>query len=209
MERHGYKNTRLYNVWALMKNRCHCKTSDNYKNYGARGIEVCEEWRYSFLNFHDWAIKNGYDENAKKGQCTLDRINVNGNYCPENCRFVDMHTQGNNTRFNRNITYKNKTQTLTEWARELGLEVNTIRERFERGLPIEDVLYKGYLREKKIKPILQLDLDGNLIKRWNCCAGEIGKNSEFCARNILYCVNGKYKTHKKYQWRYEDENISD
>ena len=132
MERHGYKNTRLYNVWALMKNRCHCKTSDNYKNYGARGIEVCEEWRHSFLNFHDWAIKNGYDENAKKGQCTLDRINVNGNYCPENCRFITIDEQANNKTNTVYISKNGVIKTNAQWAKEVGISVGAMWHRNKR-----------------------------------------------------------------------------
>jgi hypothetical protein len=102
---HGYRYTRLYGVWRSMKTRCYCKSHPNYKNYGGRGIIVCNEWRNDFPAFRKWAYSNGYDENAIYGKCTLDRIDVNGNYCPENCRFVDMQVQVTNQR----ISPKNTT----------------------------------------------------------------------------------------------------
>ena len=95
---HNKSNMRLYGVWAGMKNRCYNSNEKHYEDYGGRGIAVCDEWRDDFQAFHDWAMVNGYDENAPRGACTLDRIDVDGNYCPENCRWVDMKIQNNNKR---------------------------------------------------------------------------------------------------------------
>lgn len=89
---------RLYNVWKGMKNRCNRKNGDSYKYYGARGITVCDEWINDYAEFRRWALENGYDENAPHGKCTIDRINNNGNYEPNNCRFVSMKEQNANKR---------------------------------------------------------------------------------------------------------------
>lgn len=93
--RHGDSHSRLYNVWRGMKQRCSDPKHISYCYYGERGITVCEEWQ-DFAAFHDWALANGYDEDAPRGRCTLDRIDVNGNYGPENCRWVSMKIQQNN-----------------------------------------------------------------------------------------------------------------
>lgn len=91
-----YSRTRLYWVWHSMKSRCTNPTCTGYQLYGGRGISVCREWMDSFTAFREWAFAAGYDETAPHGQCTLDRINADGNYCPENCRWADMLTQANN-----------------------------------------------------------------------------------------------------------------
>lgn len=95
--KHGGKGTRLYKVWLSMHNRCRNQNSRTYKYYGGRGITVCEEW-HDFNNFAAWAYENGYDPDAKRGVCTIDRINNNGNYEPSNCRWVSMSVQRINQR---------------------------------------------------------------------------------------------------------------
>lgn len=95
---HNGINDRLYEVWKSMKKRCSNPNDKSYKNYGGRGIKVCKEWRENYLLFRDWAYANGYDENAPFGQCTIDRIDVNGNYEPSNCRWISNEEQQKNKR---------------------------------------------------------------------------------------------------------------
>ena len=102
---HGKTNTRLYAIWNDMKQRCTNPKIKEYPLYGGRGIKVCDEWKASFTNFEKWMRENGYDDNAPRGKCTLDRIDVDGDYCPENCRIATQKQQSNNRRRNRLITY--------------------------------------------------------------------------------------------------------
>ena len=95
---HRQSHKRLYNVWTSMKARCYNSNSQFYADYGGRGITICDEWRANYQTFHDWAIKTGYDAGAAFGACTIDRIDVNGNYEPNNCRWVGMKVQRHNRR---------------------------------------------------------------------------------------------------------------
>ena len=95
---HGKSSSRLYAVWKSMTQRCNNPNNKNYDIYGGRGITVCDAWQSSFQAFYSWAMANGYDENAPAGQCTIDRIDNDKGYSPDNCRWVDQKTQNNNKR---------------------------------------------------------------------------------------------------------------
>ncbi len=133
--KHGKRNTKLFNRWCLMRKRCNSSNDRFYKDYGGRGIKVCDEWNNSFQQFYDWAMANGYDDSL-----TIDRIDNDGNYEPSNCRWVTMKVQSNNTRKTRHITYQGKTMTITEWAELTGIARYNICSRLELGWPIGEVL---------------------------------------------------------------------
>lgn len=140
MKKHGKsKKSKLYNVWVSMRRRCNCKTSAEYSSYGGRGILICKEWD-DFEVFEKWSLENGYDETAPKGVCTLDRIDVNGNYEPSNCRWISLSEQGNNRRNTIRLTYNGKTQTLLEWANELGMSHDNLYNRYYEGWDVDRLL---------------------------------------------------------------------
>lgn len=124
---HGLSRTRIYNTWTDMKKRCYNKKNKRYANYGNRGIVVCEEWKKSFELFHEWAILNGYSD-----ELTIDRIEINGNYEPNNCRFSDRKTQQRNTTRNHYVTAFGKTKTIVEWSEINGLSPDLIKDRLNK-----------------------------------------------------------------------------
>lgn len=138
--KHGCKGERLYGVWGKMIARCENPHNNRYKYYGANGIKVCKEWRTDYLSFRKWALDNGYDENAKRGESTIDRIDPSKGYCPENCRFVNSKIQNTHKSDNRILEYNGKSQTITEWAREVGIKKQTLFRRINSGWSIEDAL---------------------------------------------------------------------
>lgn len=123
-------HTKLYRVWYDIKRKCCDKNYFKYKWYGARGIKICSEWENDFLNFYNWAINNGFDGKLDWRKCTIDRIDNNGNYEPNNCRFVDLKTQAQNTRKNINIKFLGQTHCLSEWSRILKMSKKKIKELF-------------------------------------------------------------------------------
>lgn len=135
--KHGLCKTRLYSIYMNMKTRCYNKNNSHYKYYGKRGIKVCNEWLHDFQAFYDWSMSNGYNDNL-----TIDRINVDGNYEPDNCRWITQHDQCYNTRYNVYLTYNGKTQTMKEWADELGIKLGTISYRYRKGKSTKECLQK-------------------------------------------------------------------
>lgn len=133
--KHGGFGTRLYSVWASMKQRCYDKNCHAYRNYGARGIFVCDEWLHDFGAFESWSLSNGYAKGL-----TIDRVDNDSGYSPENCRWVDLYVQGANKRNNKLLTFRMETKPLTTWARDLGLNANTVAYRIANGWGVDAAL---------------------------------------------------------------------
>ena len=127
--------TRLGRIYHNMKTRCNNPNYDKYKYYGGKGVTICDEWNESFYAFEDWAMDHGYAD-----RLTLDRIDVNGNYTPENCRLVTRKEQSNNKTSNHMITYNGKTQSIQKWADETGLSATCINQRVGAGWSVERTL---------------------------------------------------------------------
>jgi hypothetical protein len=144
---HGETNTRLYRIWRHMRERCQKDYSSAKKWYKDRGIVVWDEWE-KYENFRDWALNNGYDEDL-----SIDRIDNNGNYCPENCRWVDDITQANNTSTNTFITINGIIKTAKNWERISGIESHTLLYRLKHLWPENHLLDKPN--------------HGNKVSRWN------------------------------------------
>ena len=135
---HGLSKTRIYKTYNSMKKRCYNENNSDYKHYGARGIKLCDEWigKDGFINFYDWSMKNGYQEHL-----TIDRIDVDGNYEPNNCRWVELKIQENNRTNNRIITFNGETHTLAEWSEITGINYNTLSTRiYQRNWDISRAL---------------------------------------------------------------------
>lgn len=138
---HGLSDTRIYDTYKGMMRRCYDPKFREYHNYGGRGIYVCDEWKnqedYKGLKaFVDWAMSNGYTDDLY-----IDRIDVNGPYSPENCRWVSMSIQNNNRRDNVYLTINNETYTLAQWEAASGVSQNTIRRRLNAGYSPESCVY--------------------------------------------------------------------
>lgn len=140
---HGLHGTRIYTIWKSMKERCYTKTSTKYPIYGARGIRVCPEWEHDAKAFYEWAINNGY-----KDGLTIDRIDVNGDYSPDNCRWADLVTQANNKRNNVLVFYGGKAYTIAEFCREYGLNYKNFYQNYKRRHnPLEVSMQRAKIKE--------------------------------------------------------------
>ena len=143
---HGMSNTTIYRKWHDIKRRCSDSRQPSYKNYGGRGIEMCEEWKNDFAKFYEYVSSL---PNFNKPEYTLDRINNDGNYEPGNVRWATRLQQSRNRRPYKNyvwLTYEGEKMCLAAMAKKYGIKEVTVRARYVRGLPIDMVLYQGDLR---------------------------------------------------------------
>lgn len=122
--KHGETHTKLFHIWTGMLTRCNNKNAINFHDYGAKGVSVCEEWAKDFIKFRDWALENGYSP-----ELTIDRRDFNGNYEPDNCRWITMKEQQRNRSSNKLITYKGETHCMVEWAEIVGIKYDILQKR--------------------------------------------------------------------------------
>lgn len=156
----GGRPSSEYSTYREMIERCYNQKCEEYKNYGARGIIVCDTWLESFSNFiTDMGLKPSQKH-------SIDRVDNNGIYEPGNCKWSTPLEQSNNTRINVRITFNGKTQTQSQWAAELGIPESTIKQRRNKGLPVEQILFVG-----KYEPTntMYVTYEGNLVKLLDLC----------------------------------------
>lgn len=132
--KHGVSGSHLYMVYHGMKARCYNQNNRDYKHYGGRGIKICNEWE-DYTVFEEWAIANGYKQGL-----TIERIDVNGDYCPDNCKWITQQEQTRNKRTTVYLIAFGKTKPLLEWADEYGISPKILRHRIKRGWAVEDAI---------------------------------------------------------------------
>lgn len=176
---HGDTGTRLHRIWQNMKARCYRKSAREYENYGGRGITVCEEWRSNYEKFKEWAINNGYADNL-----TIDRINVNGNYEPTNCRWITNKEQQNNRRDNACYEFNGETKTLAQWSEELGICYKTLQKRI-RKWGVEKAFTEPLKTENAI------DITNQKFGRLTVLERTESKGGAACFKCICDCGNEK------------------
>lgn len=179
--KHNLSHSRLYGLYYGIKDRCLNPNNLQYKNYGGRKISICPEWKSDFMNFYEWAIANGYSD-----KLTIDRIDVDGNYCPENCRWVDIKIQANNRRNNHIIEYKGISYTTSQFCEKFKLNRKTIDQRISRY---------GYTNPELL---LKKSLKGNLIT----LKGQTKTLVEWCN---LFNLNYETIRNRIYKYGYSPE----
>ena len=153
--KHGETHTRLFKIWSGMHERCERPKHTHFKDYGGRGIVVCDEWS-EYIPFAKWARENGYNDDL-----SIDRINVNGNYEPSNCRWVTEKEQHNNKRTNRVVEYMGERYTLTQLAEKFGIKKTTLKERLNSGWSVADAVNKPIrLRTRGWRPSIGAYMTG-------------------------------------------------
>lgn len=180
--KHGDSKSRLHYIWNNMKQRCYNKNDNAYKHYGGRGIKVCNEWKNDYVKFRDWALENGYKDNLE-----IDRIDNDGNYEPDNCKWSTRKEQNRNTRQNKIITYKGETHCLTEWAEILGVDAGRLSYRLGYGWSVERAFTEEVhieCRNKKTNRMITYNGETYCVAEWAEILG-VKRNTLYARLNTL------------------------
>lgn len=191
-------NERLYKVWCGMVARCTNKNFKNFHRYGGRGIKVCEEWSGigGYYRFKEWAYLNGYDDKAPKYKCTIDRIDNNKGYYPDNCRFIDAQEQAYNRETNKYIEVFGKKESVARLRNENGIKASTYYNRVARG--VEG--FNLFKEPKKTKKIICLET-GIIYNSTNDASRKL-KIKRSGISNVVYGITPTYKS---YHWAFIDD----
>lgn len=200
----GYVLHPLYACYYRMRRRCESKADKSYLRYGGRGIKVCDEWKNDIMAFIKWGIENGYQEGL-----SIDRIDNDGDYSPDNCRWADATQQSNNRRTNKFVTYKGETHTVAEWSRIVGIRPLTLNARLVSGWSVEDALTVsteerryGILQDTNIKTVVYSG--ETLVGIFNSQA-EAAKRCGVSKSSVSACMRGYRSGCRGYTFkRYEE-----
>lgn len=196
----------LYTTWSGMKQRCYNPNAESYPNYGGRGIKICDEWKTDYKAFFEWATTHGANKSL-----TIDRIDVNGDYEPSNCRWVGNQVQMRNRQYNRYLEYNGERKLMKEWSEELGIPYDTIRARLDQhGYTIGQALGFEYYepktrpeRPETRKAVLQFSLDGEFIREWDSIY-DIQKALGIASKSVRTCCSGISFSSHGFVWKYKD-----
>lgn len=195
---HGMTGTRIYSEWLSMKARCYNKDLDCYGRYGGRGIKVCSEWKDNFQAFYDWAMENGYKDNL-----TIERKDVNGDYCPENCEWITMKEQAKNRRTTLRVKDENGNEVYAmDVAKEKGISMHVVVARKRNGWSLEDALNTPLIEQTLKKKVLQISREtGNVIAEYRSI-GEASRQTNTERSSISRCCLGQRNHAGGYFWKY-------
>ena len=179
---HGMTNTRLYSVWRKIKERCTNPNTEHYDRYGGRGICICDDWKNSFGKFYEWAINNGYDENLTGKEQSIDRIDVNGNYEPTNCRWITQLEQARNRTNTVYIEFKGKSISLAEFASLNDIDYHYANRHLRYGFTAERIIYEWNILHNTPDTYMRIEeaaehynVSAHSIRAWLKCGKLQGK----------------------------------
>lgn len=206
----GQTERRLRSIFNGMIQRCENKRRKAYKDYGGRGIKVCSEWRNDFASFCEWSVANGYADNL-----SIDRIDGNGDYSPQNCRWATSLQQNNNRKDNRTIRFNGETHTVSEWSRIVNIGKETIKYRLNSGWPINEVLGAPHQKKSWIhkQPVWFMKRtvvykDGVLVGVFDS-RKDAAKYCGISGGEVSACALGKRKTANGYTFKQYNGTVGD